>query len=178
MTAPCFADEPVPPLACDPKYLPSTRGIASVPPVQQDPTSFSATFAQVLHIFSHDSTRSTASVAAHYSTTCSTHQPSDTSCATPWLGPYSSRLHGTGDAPSAGLQPIWTLLAHTASGLKASSTVWPRLVIPIESLAIDSRVPCTAPNSLPLMKVALLHLQFPTAGFRSHAERLATTVHV
>jgi hypothetical protein len=85
-------------------WVPPSTG---TPPLQQDHTSFSATFPQAPHIFPTvipNSTRS--SVFAHSNPARSVHWPSDldappTSCSTPWSDPYSSGPYGAGNAPSA-----------------------------------------------------------------------------
>src|SRR6266403_258017 len=80
---------------------------ASSPPLQQDHTSFSATFPQAPHIFPTTIPNSTrSSVFAHSNPARSVHWPSDlgappTSCSTPWSDPYSSSPYGAGNAPPA-----------------------------------------------------------------------------
>lgn len=85
-------------------WVPASTG---TPLLQQDHTSFSATFPQAPHIFPTaipNSTRS--SVFAHSNPARSVHWPSDldappTSCSTPWSDPYSSGPYSAGNAPSA-----------------------------------------------------------------------------
>jgi hypothetical protein len=80
---------------------------ASTPPLQQDHTSFCATFPQAPHIFPTaipNSTRS--SVFAHSNPARSVHWPSDldappSSSSTPWSDPNSSSPYGACNAPSA-----------------------------------------------------------------------------
>lgn len=84
-------------------WVPASTG---TPPLQQDHTSFSATFPQAPHIFPNaipNSTRS--SVFTHSNPARSVHWPSDldappTSCSTSWSDPYSSGPYGVGNATS------------------------------------------------------------------------------